>query len=241
MKRIIPTESLQMTIAYLYLLSFCPPEYIWHFKQAGEPLRLGLANQAGLSEEAFFAKVRPEACRRIVAFHQGVKEPDIELVTALNWAARDADSSPEAADHFSHQMNRITNFLIETRPKIRLCHQPGFKINPEACRYLFFVLVSDPNYDHLQQLLEAEGQKAAEEQDPVNTVWAFAMGHLWRTLGTKQAYISAEHLGNLAYCLLTVGMHKSRYLFPEKQMQAFHQANQLLIENWHQDNVMKGA
>ncbi|MBN1993457.1 MAG: hypothetical protein JW953_12220 [Anaerolineae bacterium] len=231
----LPTAGLQMTIAYLHLMAFCPPEYIWHLKASSEPLRQGLAKQAGLSPEEYLAKVLPEACRRIVAFHQDTKEPDEAVVMALTTAATEAETSPEAAWRFSQKLASLAEESERAKAKNRLQGKKGCQFCQSPCAYGFFTMVSKPNYDHLRELLEAETKKSLEEQDVVNTVWSFAMGHLWRTLGIKQAYISADHLGNLGYCLLTLGTAKSRYPFAANKMETFQQANQVMIKNWGQN------
>jgi len=236
MSQPLPTEGLQMTISYLYLLSFCPPEHISHLKQSSELLRTGLSNKAELSEEDYFAKVIPEACRRIVAFHQNTREPDEDLVAELSKLAKVADSSPEAAWEFSTQMTKIAQLPERAKQKNRLRSNQGCQFCATPCLYGYFAMVSKPNYDHLNELLETELKKPKEEQDPLHVIWTFAMGHLWRTVGLRQGYVSANHLGNLGYCLLTLGMAKSRYPFPAEKMEAFQQANQALIENWGKDN-----
>lgn len=62
----------------------------------------------------------------------------------------------------------------------------------------------------------------------MGAVWSFATALLWRAPGARQGYVSAAHLGNLAYCLLTLGTARSRYPLPEGQLKAFQAANQAL-------------
>jgi hypothetical protein len=224
-------QGLQATIGYLYLLSFCPPERVPEFKQAGDPLRAGLALQAGMSVPDYFAQAVPEACRRIVAFHQRTREPDRGTTATLAEAARIAHANTIAATIFANQMAQIAGLPGRAKADNRLRRNKGCQFCAAPCRYGFFALVSKPNYDLLHKLLEAETQKPKQDQDPVKAAWSFATGHLWRSLGLEQGYITADHLGNLAYCLLTLGMSKSRYVLPEEELQAFQAANQALIRH----------
>jgi hypothetical protein len=224
-------EGLQATIGYLYLLSFCPPERVLEFKQAGDPLRAGLAQRAGMDAPGYFAQAVPEACRRIVAFHQRTREPDEETVALLAETARIAHQNTPSATIFANQMARITGLPGRAKAENRLRPSKGCQFCAAPCRYGFFALVSKPNYALLHKLLEEEAQKPADEQDPVRAVWSFATGHLWRTLGLEQGYTTADHLGNLAFCLLTLGTAKSRYPLPDERFQAFQTANQALIQH----------
>ena len=229
MPKQLSIKGLQATIGYVYLLSFCPPERVLEFKQAGEPLRAGLALDAGMSAADYFAQAVPEACRRIVAFHQRSREPDDGLVDDLTQAIRAAHKSPAAAEAVSLHLARVAGLPGRAKPENRLRASKGCQFCAAPCRYGFFALVSKPNYDLLHQLLEEEAREPKAEQDPVGAAWTFATGHLWRTLGSRQGYISTTHLGNLAYCLLTLGTAKSRYPLPDDEFQTFQVVNQALI------------
>lgn len=228
----ITTEGLQATISYLYLMAFCPPEQIWHFRQSSHPLRLSLAKAADMTEGEYFSRVLPEASRRIVAFHQNTQEPDEALSADLAQAARWAHISPESALDFSRLMLKIVDSPAWTDSEFSLRHKHGFELSDSAHRYLFFSLVSKPNYDLLDDLLKAEMKKPEAEQDLVQAMWTFTMAHLWGTLGMKQTFISADHMGNLSYCLLTLSTFKSRRPLPAAQMMAYQEANQTMIQNW---------
>ena len=101
----IPVESIKKTIAYFYLLSFCPPEKVPELKRLLTPFREHLAEQAGMSQKALFANAIPEACARIVSYHQGAREPDQKTVKALIGAAKKADSTRKSAAAFQEKMN----------------------------------------------------------------------------------------------------------------------------------------
>lgn len=232
MPRQLSIQGLQATIGYLYLLSFCPPERVLEFRQAGEPLRTGLALEAGMDAADYFARAVPEACRRIVAFHQRTREPDGSLVMDLAEAARIAHASTSAAVDFGSRMARIAQLPGRAKPDNRLRASKGCQFCAASCRYGFFTLVSRPNYDLLRQLLDVEARKPPGEQNLVETMRGFATAHLWRALGTRQGYVSAAHLGNLAYCLLTLGTARSRYPLPEAQFEAFQSVNQRAIRDW---------
>jgi hypothetical protein len=224
-------EGLQATIGYLYLLSFCPPERVLEFRQAGEPLRIGLALEAGTTLTDYFAQAVPEACRRIAAFHQRRREPDDEIVASLVGAARVAHASPLAARTFAARIDGVAELPERAKSENRLRRSGGCRFCAAPCRYGFFALVSKPNYGLLQQLLRAETQKPEAERDPVGAAWTFATGHLWRTLGAQQAYTTRAHLGNLSYCLLTLATAKSRYPLPSDEYRAFQMPNQAMIRH----------
>jgi hypothetical protein len=177
----------------------------------------------------YFTQAVPEACRRIVAFHQQTREPDRGMTVTLTEAARIAHASTTTATIFANQMAQVTGLPGRAKPDNRLRRNKGCQLCAAPCRYGFFALTSKPNYGLLHKLLEIETQKPPQEQDPVRATWTFATGHLWRSLGLEQGYITAYHLGNLAYCLLTLGMSKSRYVLPEKELQTFQATNQALI------------
>ena len=48
----------------------------------------------------------------------------------------------------------------------------------------------------------------------------------------KEGFISADHLGNLSYCLLMLGTAKSRFAMPEAQLTRFQELNQNTIRGW---------
>jgi len=225
-------EGLQVTIGYLYLLSFCIPERIHEFGEAGSLLRKGLALKAGLTEAEYFERVLPEACRRIVAFHQRTRQPESKTIEALTESARQALFGAQQATSFQAQMAQMSASPARAKPDQRLRASKGCQFCAAPCRYGFFALTTKPNYALLKKLLAAEAQKPSGEQDPLQAGWSFATAQLWRALGTEQGYISPFHLGNLAYCLLTLGMAKSRYPLPEGQYQKFQEANQALIQTW---------
>ena len=68
MKNPIPVESMKKTIAYLYLLTFCPPKRIAKFKKSTAAMLKNLAATAGMKEAAYLRKALPEACGRIVSW-----------------------------------------------------------------------------------------------------------------------------------------------------------------------------
>jgi cell pole-organizing protein PopZ len=230
MSQEIPVGSIKKTIAYFYLLSFCPPEKVPELKRILAPFRESMAKEAGMSQKALFAHAIPEACARIVAYHQGTREPDKKAVKALTAAAQKADSSKKSAAAFQERMNEIWQLPGRAKPENRLHRKKGCALCQSACRYGYFSLVSEPQLSELQMLLEAEAQKPAGEQNPFNPVWGFAIAHLARITGVEQGLISAEHLGNLAFCLLLLATAKSRKPMPEEQLKIFQEATQRLIK-----------
>ncbi|MBN1265840.1 MAG: hypothetical protein JXA25_10125 [Anaerolineales bacterium] len=227
----LTVQEIQASISYLYILSFCPPDQIHALAQAGLPLRSGLALQADLPEAEFFARTIPESCRRITAFHQRLPIPDQKLKNDLSRAAQTAQESPEAAYLFQQQMDRICSLPSRTEKNKRLRPSRGCQFCQAPCRYGFFVLVSRPEYTLLQKLLE-QHENSRDPGGTLKATWSFTTSHLWRTLGTRQGYISPYHLGNLSYCLLVLAMAKSRLPFPESELASFQEWNQALIAGW---------
>ena len=78
----------------------------------------------------------------------------------------------------------------------------------------------------------AENKKIAAERNPVNVLWTYTTTHLWKVLGKNEGFISADHLGNLSYCMLMLGTAKSRFPMPEAQLTRFQEMNQNTIRSW---------
>lgn len=231
-------EGLRQTASYLHLLSFCPPEHIHNFKQAGAPLRKALAGRADLAVPEYFSRTIPEACRKMVEFYLKDHMDNERFVDTFNRSARLAHQSPQAAWAFSTLMALLAGSPERAGIQYRLRSTRGCQFCAAPCRYGHFLLVSAPDYDLLQRLLEEEAAKPAG-QDPLRATWRFALAHLWRTLGITQAYVSSAHLGNLAYCLLVLGMAKARFPFPEEELKRFQAANQLLIRRLEHETGKK--
>jgi hypothetical protein len=223
-------EALKKTISYYYLLSYCPPDQVTEFSDVTAPLRKSLADSAGMTEAAFFKAVLPEVCRRIVAYHEGTREPGKERVDALLKSAAKAEKNPENAMRFQEAMAQVARLPQRALPENRLHRKKGCQYCRLPCSYGFFTLVSEPVFSDLQKMLEAETQKPAPEQSPLRPVWGFTITHLAKTMESQQGYIHRAHLGNLAYCLLMLSMAKSRLAVPEAQLQAFQTANQAMIK-----------
>jgi hypothetical protein len=224
-------EALKKTIAYFYLLSYCPPELVADFKKATAPLRKGLAESAGMSEAAFFKAVLPEVCSRIVSYHEGTREPGREWVEKLAKTASKADKNAENVSLFQDVMAQVARLPQRALPENRLHRKKGCQYCRLPCHYGYFTLVSEPVFSVLQELLEAETRKPADDRSPLQPVWGFTISHLANVMQAGQGYIRREHLGNLAYCLLMLSMAKSRLAVPETQLQAFQAANQALIRS----------
>jgi hypothetical protein len=225
----ISAENVKTAITYFYLMSFCPPEHMQDFHEIGAPLRQGLAEKAGLSEEEFLAQVTPEACHRMLAFHQDTREPDKETEARLTALAMEAHKGPEEAAAYQEEMAKMAEMPERAKADNRLHRKKGCAFCERPCHYGYFSLISDPQYPKLLKMLHMENEKAPGERDAVQVLWSFSIEHLWGPLELPKGYISVEHLGNMAYCLLLLGMAKSRFALPEKQILAFQEANQKLI------------
>lgn len=223
-------EVLRRVIAYYYLLSYCAPKQIGDFLSAAGSLRKSLVDSSGMEEGAFFSVVAPEVCRRIVAFHQDTREPDKAVVEALIKTIQNAEKNPESLAAFQAQMAAIASLPGRAKPENRLHRTKGCNLCAAPCRYGYFTLISDPQFNRLREMMASEAAKPASEQSPLGLVYGFTFFHLSQFPGFQQGWIDRGHLGNLAFCLLLLGMAKSRLAMPEEQLRLFQAANQEYIK-----------
>ncbi len=221
MKHQIPASQLKKTIIYLTLLSYSPPERV----AALQPFEQALQGEIG----AAWPETVHRACSHIVAFQQASRDPDADLVEALVDAASSAAASPEGAQVFQSQMQKVAKLPGRADPENRIHRKRGCRLCQNPCRYGYFSLLSEPNFDDLRLALETENRKPIGQQRPVRLVWRFTLKHLSQALDLAAWDIDAGHLGNLAYCLLTLATAKSRFPFPEEQMRKFQEENQALM------------
>jgi len=220
-----PASTLKKTILYLCNLSFAPPEKVAEMRPAGDRLREQMGDE-------IWPQAVLEASRLIVSFQQASRHPEPDLVEGLAHAALNADLSPEACRAFLEQIETISTLPGRARDINRLHRKRGCRLCETPCRYGYFSLLSEPNFESLQRILETENGKPADQQRPIQAVWQFTLNHLSQAMGPGQWHISASHLGNLAYCLVSLSTAKSRYPFPEEQMHKFQEMNQQLIQNY---------
>jgi hypothetical protein len=223
-------EIIRQTITYYYLLSFCPPERIGGFQSAAEGIRKSLAASAGMKEADFFSTVIPEVSRRIVAFHQDTREPDKAMVAALAKAARTAEKDAASLAGFQTQMALIASLPGRVKLENRLHRNKGCGLCAAPCRYGYFTLVSEPKFRILQERIAAEAAKPVAAQSPLGMAHGFTASHLAQTLGQQADWVGFAHLANLSFCLLLLGMAKSRLAMPEPQLRLFQAANQLVVQ-----------
>ena len=243
MPKPITAEAVKKMISYYYLVSFCPPEYVSDLKKTSKKLRSGLSKDAGLKMKDFTAAVVPEVAFRMVAYQQATREPDKEFVEKLAKSMITADSKPEKAEAYQTLMTEIAQHPGRAKKDNRLHRKKGCQFCVAPCRYGFLTLVSEPDFDVLRAMLDAENEKPPVERDAVNVLWTYTTGHLWTVLGAREGFISADHLGNLSYCLLMLATAKSRFALPEQQLTKFQEMNQRTIQNWQptQINVVQEA
>ncbi|MGD8822679.1 MAG: hypothetical protein PVG63_06210 [Anaerolineales bacterium] len=237
MQSTIPADIMMRTISYYYLVNYCPPSQVGALKEAAQPLRAALAEGAGKGEEEYFPFAAPEVGWRVTAFHQATREPDADIAQALADAVVKADASADEAAAFQNVMADLASHPGRAKLDNRLHRQKGCKFCMAPCRYGFFTLVSDPAFQNMLAMLSAEMEKQPELRNPVNVLWTYTATHLWRTLGVREAFIRADHLGNLSYCLLMLATAKSRFAVPEKQLQAYQAMNQDTIRNWRPASI----
>lgn len=221
MNKSIPASSIKKAISYLYLLAFCPPDKLADFKANTKAMRKDIAEQAGVKETALSEKAWPEACHYIVAFHQATREPDEEMVEGLTKAAQAAEKNEKNLRAFKDKMNEVVTQPGRAKPENRLHRSKGCKFCVTPCRYGYFTLVSDPQVQELQELFKGEMSRPAEQQTPLRPAYAFTINHLTRVTSSNQGAIAFTHVVNMAYCLLLLGMAKSRMALPEKQLIIF--------------------
>ncbi len=230
MSTTLSADSIKKAISYFYLLSYCPPAKIGELKKSFSPLRKQLATTAKMKEAKFFKETLPEVCRRIVAFHEDTREPSPQWIDLLEKTATKADKSPEDAYAFQEAMSKVARLPQRALPDNRLHRKKGCAFCRLPCHYGFFSLVSDPKFDTLQDLLEAEVNRDRETQSAIRPVWRFTLSHLVQVLELNEGYsIHQGHLGNLSYCLLMLAMAKSRLALPEKQLKVYQAINQQII------------
>jgi hypothetical protein len=227
--RALPVESLKKAIAYYYLLTFCPPERILDGQPSLAPMRKAISDSAQMSEQEFINIVVPEVCRRIVAFHENSREPSQELISRLVNLASVAELSPDQADKFQQEMVKIASLPPRARPENRLHRKKGCQFCQSPCSYGYFTLVSEPPFTLLNELFAAEANKAIPEQTPLNPMFHFTLGHLEGLAGMKVKFIDIRHMVNLSYCLLILGITKSRLAIPEQQLHIFQDASREFI------------
>jgi hypothetical protein len=230
-QQIHPT-AIKGMISYYYLVAFCPPAHIAALKKASRKTRTELAKLAGLKMADFIKAVAPEVAHRMAAFQQATREPDKETVEKLTKALISADTKPDKAAEYQALMRAVAIHPGRAKMNNRLHRQKGCSLCQAPCQYGFFTLISEPDFKTLLAMLGAENKKIAAQRNPVNVLWTYTTTHLWKTLGAQEGFISADHLGNLSYCLLMLGTAKSRFPMPEAQLTRFQEMNQAVIQAW---------
>jgi hypothetical protein len=226
---VIPAEILKKTIAYFYLLSFCPPEKLGAFIRTTAPLRSRLAAGAGMEAGAYFTRAVPEVSRRIVAFHQATREPDVKTIASLADVLGKADQNPESLAAFQTRMAEITSLPARAGVPNRLLQDKGCRRCASPCRFGFFILMSNPHFNRLQELMAEESVKPISGQSPLSPAIGFAVSHLLDFTGESEGFLRIEDLANLSYCLLIWSMARSRLVLPENYLRLFQAANQEFI------------
>lgn len=232
MSKTISPSTIKTMISYYYLVAFCPPAHIKELKKASRKTRTDAAKADGLKVKEMTDLVIPEAARRIAAFQGATREPDQETVDQLVKVLKSADSNPEKTAAYQAVMKAIAIHPGRAKLTNRLHRKKGCQFCQAPCQYGFFTLISEPDFKTLMAMLGAENKKLAAERNPVNVLWTYTTTHLWKTLGAQEGFISADHLGNLSYCLLMLGTAKSRFAMPEAQLTRFQELSQNTIRNW---------
>ncbi len=226
MSNTIPASQRKQVIIYLLTLSFASPNHMGGLEAVKNAILQEL--------EGDWSDAVMQACQHIVSFHQASRDPDAERVAALAEAAQSADSSPEACRAFQDQMNMLAQLPGRAKESNRLHRKKGCRYCEIPCRYGYYSLISEPDFNKLQQTLETENSKSGQDQQPLQAIWMYTLNHISQSMDAGQWHISADHLGNLAYCLLMLATAKSRFAFPEEVVKRFQDQNQQLIQRYHQ-------
>ncbi len=182
-----------------------------------------------MPETDFFAAAVPEVCRRIVAFHQDTREPDKAMVASLTKAAQAAENDAAGLAAFQAGMKQIAVLPARAKKENRLHREKGCVLCAAPCRYGYFSLVAEPNFSLLQAAMAAEAAKPAAGQSPLGMAYGFAGALIAQSIGPHTDWIEVADLANLSFCLLLLGMAKSRLAAPEEQIRLFQDANQEFI------------
>jgi len=220
-----PADNLREAIIYFQLLSFCPSGRAADFLQNTRGTRKALAASAGMTEGEYFDLVIPELCRRIIGYHQASREPEPTLTALLSEAARRALIDPAMVPGFHEQMDRVAALPGRAKPENRLHRYKGCALCRSACRYGYFSLVSEPPVRQLQDLLKAEMAKPIAGQSAIVPLYNFTLGHLSALAQGQKIYIDIRRLADLCYCLLMLGMARSRLVPPTRQLELLQAAN----------------
>jgi hypothetical protein len=202
-------------------------------------MRKALADSAALSEAALFKMVTPEVCRRIVSFHQITREPGRQWVDKLLDAAYNAAKSSKKAEAFQQVMSKVSRLPQRADLEGRLHRKKGCQFCQAPCSYGYFTLISDPEFRILLQLFADEARKPALEQNPLDPCLRFTQNHLASLTGMTEEIIEKKHLVNLSYCLLLLGIARSRLAAPEKQLQLFQAAGQEFLRSAQAESLVK--
>lgn len=226
----IPAREVKNSIVYLSLLSILPEDKLKDFKRSVLPLFNGSFPQGKGKKISSMERSLPDACFRIVAFHQAKREPDAAVVNSLLKVAMLADKNAKSLKAFQDQMKIIFASAGRAKLENRLHRNKGCRYCALPCHFGFFSLVTDPDFPRLLQFLSAEAKKPVSSQTPLIPAYLFAIEHLMRLTGSQDTFFEKDQVANLAYCLLLLGLAKSRLAFPEAQIKLFQNANQLFIQ-----------
>jgi hypothetical protein len=227
-------SNLKKVISHIYLNYWIHEEFSDQVLNKSRDIIQNMTKPTEMKSEEFFNKLSLEACKSIVAFHQNKNKPDEKLVKELHTQVLNIYEKDNVSSAFLDCVRKITESPGRVSINNRIQPKKGCKLCKKPCGYGFFVLIGDPDFSRMGEVLKKESEKPVNQQIPIITLWAFAQEFFQEKLDASSLLITPEHLGNLCYCLLTIGTSKSRYDFPEKQMKSFQEVNQSLISHWEQ-------
>jgi len=228
----ISAPTVKKAIALFYLLAYCPTNKLEEFLIATSALQDQIAEALGLENSVIWHSLVSEVSARMLSFHTAKHPAENELLQKLTQAAQTAARDADQLKIYQSVMAAVFRLPGRAKPDQRLHRKKGCRFFEVPCAYGYFSLVSEPRFDLLQQLLDAEKQKEPAEKSAVRAVWSYAVSHITSFSGVGVGLISEKHLGNLSYCLLMLSMAKSRYPLPEEQVRTFQTRNQQMIAYW---------
>jgi hypothetical protein len=192
-------------------------------------MRIRLAESASLTLGQLSELVIPEVATRMVVFQQATRSPDEDIVQDLVELLEEADSDTGKARSYQAAMQDIAMHPGRAKLENRLHRTKGCSLCTAPCLYGFFTLISDPDPNILQTMLDQENKKPGSDRDVVKVLWTYTKSHIWNILEIRDGYIWPVHLGNLSYCLLMLATAKSRFHLREKQLKKYQELNQRTV------------
>ncbi|MBN1266381.1 MAG: hypothetical protein JXA25_12865 [Anaerolineales bacterium] len=106
-----------------------------------------------------------------------------------------ADGNIKEIAAFLGMMFKIAAHPGREKNDNRLHHKKSCDLCTMPCRYGYFTLMVEPDYESLLALLDAENKKLVEERDPVRVLWTYTMQQIWNLLEIRGGYDHPDQPG----------------------------------------------